>query len=93
MRYLDQPVHAYLAQLAVIQNHDTTARLGEITTPTLVLAGAEDILIPVALSRRLHEGIPGSEFATTPGGHACLWEHPASFNEAFLEFVKRHGRG
>jgi 3-oxoadipate enol-lactonase len=93
MRYLDQPVHAYLAQLAVIQDHDTTARLGEITTPTLVLAGAEDILIPVALSRRLHEGVAGSEFATTPGGHACLWEHPAPFNEAFLAFVKRHGKG
>ena len=93
MRYLDQPVHAYLAQLAVIQEHDTTARLGEITTPTLVLAGAEDILIPVALSRRLHEGVAGSEFATTPGGHACLWEHPAPFNEAFLAFAKRHGKG
>jgi 3-oxoadipate enol-lactonase len=93
MRYLDQPVHAYLAQLAVIQDHDTTARLGEITTPALVLAGAEDILIPVALSRRLHEGVAGSEFATTPGGHACLWEHPAPFNEAFLAFVKRHGKG
>ena len=93
MRYLDQPVHAYLAQLAVITDHDTTARLGEITTPTLVLAGAEDILIPVALSRRLHEGVAGSEFATTPGGHACLWEHPGPFNEAFLAFVKRHGKG
>jgi 3-oxoadipate enol-lactonase len=93
MRYLDQPVHAYLAQLAVISDHDTTARLGEITTPALVLAGEEDILIPVALSRRLHEGVPGSEFATTPGGHACLWEHPVPFNEAFLAFVKRHGRG
>jgi 3-oxoadipate enol-lactonase len=91
MRYLDQPVHAYLAQLAVITGHDATARLGEITTPALVLAGAEDILIPVALSRRLHEGIAGSEFATTPGGHACLWEHPAPFNEAYLAFVKRHG--
>jgi pimeloyl-ACP methyl ester carboxylesterase len=93
MRYMDQPVPAYLAQLAVIQGHDTTGRLGQITAPTLVLAGEEDILIPVALSRRLHEGIPGSEFVTTPGGHACMWEHPASFNEAFLELVKRHGRG
>ncbi|HEX5294059.1 MAG TPA: alpha/beta fold hydrolase [Streptosporangiaceae bacterium] len=93
MRYLDQPVHAYLAQLAVIQDHDTTARLGEITTPSLVLAGAEDILIPVALSRRLADGVAGSEFATTPGGHACLWEHPGPFNEAFLAFIKRHGKG
>jgi pimeloyl-ACP methyl ester carboxylesterase len=93
MRYMDQPVHAYLAQLAVIQNHDTTARLGEITVPTLVLAGEEDILIPVALSRQLHEAIPGSEWATTKGGHACLWEHPAEFNQTYLDFVRRHGKG
>jgi 3-oxoadipate enol-lactonase len=93
MRYLDQPVHAYLAQLAVIQNHDTTDRLGEITVPALVLAGEEDILIPVALSRRIHEGIPGSEWATTKGGHACVWEHPAEFNRTFLDFVRRHGKG
>jgi len=41
----------------VIQGHDTAGRLGEITTPALVLAGEEDILIPVTLSRRIHEGI------------------------------------
>ena len=93
MRYLDQPVHAYLAQLAVITGHDTTSRLGQLTLPTLVLAGEQDILIPVSLSRRLHEGVPGSEWATTPGGHACIWEHPAPFNETFLEFVRRHGKG
>jgi pimeloyl-ACP methyl ester carboxylesterase len=93
MRYMDQPVHAYLAQLAVIQNHDTTDRLNQIRVPSLVLAGEEDILIPVALSRRLHEGIPGSEWATTKGGHACVWEHPAEFNQTFLDFIRRHGRG
>ncbi|HEX9519295.1 MAG TPA: alpha/beta hydrolase [Streptosporangiaceae bacterium] len=94
MRYMDQPVHAYLAQLAVIQNHDTTDRLNQITTvPSLVLAGEEDILIPVALSRRIHEAIPGSQWATTKGGHACLWEHPAEFNKTFLDFIRRHGRG
>jgi 3-oxoadipate enol-lactonase len=93
MRYMTQPVHAYLAQLAVIQNHDTTSRLGQIAVPTLVLAGEEDILIPVSISRRLHDSIPGSEWATTKGGHACLWEHPAEFNQTFLDFVRRHGRG
>jgi 3-oxoadipate enol-lactonase len=92
MRYMDQPVHAYLAQLAVIQNHDTTDRLDQITVPSLVLAGEEDILIPVALSRRIHDGIPGSEWATTKGGHACLWEHPDEFNKTFLDFIRRHGR-
>jgi 3-oxoadipate enol-lactonase len=93
MRYMDQPVHAYLAQLAVIQQHDTTSRLSQIAVPTLVLAGEQDILIPVPLSRRLHEQIPGARWATTRGGHACLWEFPAEFNQTFLEFTSRHGRG
>jgi 3-oxoadipate enol-lactonase len=93
MRYMDQPVHAYLAQLAVIQDHDTTSRLGQITVPALVLAGEGDILIPVSLSHRIHEAVPGSEWATTKGGHACLWEHPAQFNQTFLDFVRRHGKG
>jgi 3-oxoadipate enol-lactonase len=93
MRYLDQPVHAYLAQLAVIQRHDTTSRLGELALPALVLAGERDILIPVTLSRRLADGVAGAEFVTTPGGHACLWEHPTEFNQAFLKFLQRHGKG
>jgi 3-oxoadipate enol-lactonase len=93
MRYMDQPVHAYLAQLAVIQEHDTTSRLNQITVPTLVLAGEQDILIPVSLSRQLFTEIPGSYWATTRGGHACLWEHPAGFNQTFLEFIKQHGKG
>ncbi len=65
MRFMAQPTAAYLAQLNVIQEHDTTARLSEIKTPTMVLAGEQDILIPVALSKRLHEGTPGAEWSTT----------------------------
>ena len=92
MKYMDQPVPAYLAQLAVIQQHDTTARLGGIAVPTLVLAGEEDILIPVALSHDLHKAIPGAQWQTVRGGHGCLWEHPGSFNTAFLDFVRSHGK-
>jgi pimeloyl-ACP methyl ester carboxylesterase len=85
-----QPLVAYLAQLNSIQTHDTTDRLGRITAPTLVIAGEEDILIPVALSRRLHDLVAGSEWATTPGGHASIWEHPKPFNSAVLDFIARH---
>jgi len=87
MAQMTQSVDAYLAQLSSIRTHDTTARLGEIQVPTLVLAGEEDILIPVRLSQRLREGIPGAEWRTTAGGHACLWESPAPFNQAVLEFL------
>jgi 3-oxoadipate enol-lactonase len=57
----------------------------------LVLAGEEDILIPVRLSRALHEAIPGSQWATCRGGHACLWEHPDSFNEVVVKFLSSVG--
>ena len=87
MAQMTQSVEAYLAQLHSIQTHDTTDRLGEIQVPTLVLAGEEDILIPVRLSKRLQEAIPGAEWRTTAGGHACLWESPQPFNQAVLEFL------
>lgn len=87
MAQLAMSVETYHAQLAVIQMHDATDRLDQIKVPTLVLAGEEDILIPVRLSRRLHAGIAGAKWATVPGGHACLWETPDPFNKTFLDFV------
>jgi 3-oxoadipate enol-lactonase len=87
MRFVNQSVPAYLAQLSSIQTHDTTSRLAELGVPTLVLAGEEDILIPVALSRRMHEMIPGSTWATTPGGHCCIWEYADRFNTTVLDWL------
>jgi 3-oxoadipate enol-lactonase len=90
MAVMPMPVEAYLAQLSAIQTHDTRDRIGTVRTPTLVLAGEEDILIPVRLSMQLHELVPGAAWATTKGGHACCWEHPQEFNQALLEFLAKH---
>lgn len=87
MVYMNQPASACLAQLHFIRNHDTTDRLAQIQGPTLVLAGEEDILIPVQLSKRLHELIKNSEFRTTKGGHGCIWEFPDAFNEQSISFT------
>ena len=73
MAAIPQPVEAYLAQLNVIRTHDVTdriGRIGRISVPTLVITGEQDILIPIELSRRLQEGVPGSEWKTVLGG-AC----------------------
>jgi 3-oxoadipate enol-lactonase len=90
MAGMAMPVEAYLAQLSSIRTHDTRDRIGTVSTPTLVLAGEEDILIPVRLSKQLHELVPGATWATTRGGHACCWEHPQEFNQALLEFLGQH---
>ena len=88
MAGLEMSLDAYLAQLNVIQTHDAAARLGDISVPTMVLAGEEDILIPVRLSARLRAGIPNAGWTLVPGGHACLWEHPDPFNAAVVDFVR-----
>jgi 3-oxoadipate enol-lactonase len=90
MAELPMSVEAYLAQLNVIQMHDASDRLDRIQAPTLVLSGEEDILIPVRLARRLQEGITGSDWATSKGGHACMWEHPAEFNRIYLDWLAGH---
>ena len=90
MAAMTMSTDAYLAQLEVIRTHDTTDRLGTLSVSTLVLAGEEDILIPVRLSRQLHALVPGAEWATTTGGHACMWEHPAAFNKTYLDYLSRH---
>ena len=87
MAALPMSLEAYLAQLAVIQDHDTMSRLGQVKVPSMVIAGEEDILIPVRLSKRLQAAMPGATWATVPGGHACIWELPGPFNAAFVEFV------
>jgi 3-oxoadipate enol-lactonase len=90
MRFMDQPTPAYLAQLAAIQKHDARSRLAAIDVPTLVLAGADDILIPVSLSRELADGIPAATWVTCPGGHMCVWEYPEDFTSAVVGFIARH---
>lgn len=83
MEALDMGVEEYLAQLAVIQGFDVTARLEALKAEgrvlgglgaeqVLVLAGEEDILIPVVLSKELQGRVKGSRWATTKGGHGCM---------------------
>ena len=91
MAQMGMSVDAYLAQLSVIQTHDTVDRIGQIKGfPVLVMAGEQDILIPVRLSKRLHESIPGADWSTSKGGHACMWEHPADFNSIYLGWLGEH---
>ena len=87
----DDDVHRRLPRPARGHSHPRHHdRLGTLSVPTLVLAGEEDILIPVRLSRQLHALVPGAEWATTTGGHACMWEHPAAFNKTYLDYLSRH---
>ena len=75
-----QPLAAWRAQAAAVGSFDVRARLGEIGCPALVVAGEEDVLLPLAISRELANGIRGSRFEAVPGaGHDGIAEDPARF--------------
>ena len=85
---ITQPVEAYLSQLHSIQTHNATARLGNISAPTLVLGAPKDLIFPPFQSQQLHDGIPQSQLVFTEhGGHAFLWEVADEFNRAVLNFL------
>ena len=81
-------------QMKAIQNHDAYDRLQRITTPTLVMTGAEDVLIPPDNSRILAERIPNAEFIVIQGGgHQILIEQPEACNRAIVDFLKKVDAG
>lgn len=73
-----------VSHLTAATYHDTRARLGRITAPTLVMHGGADQLTPVANARLLAGAIPGAELAVLPGcGHGYLLEQPEESHRRF----------
>ncbi|MFW9916566.1 MAG: alpha/beta fold hydrolase [Candidatus Thorarchaeota archaeon] len=64
-------------------------RLGEITVPTLVMAGEHDEIEPVQYSEQIHGLIKGSTLKIIKNsGHCVLVEQPERTNEELLSFLK-----
>jgi 3-oxoadipate enol-lactonase len=77
-------------QQSIALAHDTSARLGQIAAPTLVIHGEQDRLVPLEDGRRLAAAITGAEFLTLPdGGHAFATDVPVSARE-LVRFVRAH---
>lgn len=66
------------------------ARIPSIRAPTLILWGALDQTIPVALAQRFHQEIPGSELVIFPGlGHVPQEEDATQTVAALENFLSR----
>jgi pimeloyl-ACP methyl ester carboxylesterase len=65
--------------------------LGDLTVPTLLIAGGADLLAPPELMRQIAARIPIHEFLTIcESGHCVHWEHPETWNRHVLEFLAKH---
>ncbi|MSR36315.1 MAG: alpha/beta fold hydrolase [Gemmatimonadetes bacterium] len=76
-------------QLAMAARTDTGAALSKISTPTLVVVGAEDTLTPPEASREMAGRIPGARLEVIPGaGHLPALEATEVFNRVLKDFLE-----
>lgn len=76
------------AQRGMAARPDMTELLTDIRVPTLLLAGSDDAISPVAEMRSMSAAINGALFVEIPhAGHMTTMENPAAVNAAFMEFL------
>jgi pimeloyl-ACP methyl ester carboxylesterase len=74
-------------QAQAIFGHDTQERLGEIATPTLIVHGTVDGVLPFANGELIASRMPSARFEPLEGiGHMFWWEEP----ERSAELVREH---
>ncbi len=77
-----------LTDLLACQAFDGRDLLARIRTPTLVVAGADDQVTPVALAEELARGIRGARLEVIPGaGHQAPLEQADRFNHLVASFA------
>lgn len=79
----------YAACCEALAGFDFRPQLGQIRVPTRVIAGAEDVATPVAMSEELAKGIPGADLVVLPGAaHLANVEQPAAVLQAMREHLR-----
>ena len=73
---------------AMMHRPDSTDLLPRIASPTLIIAGGEDTLIPRADADAMHDRIAGSHLVVLDGvGHLSNLEAPERFSDALADFL------
>lgn len=86
-----QPPEGFIRQADADIAHDAAARLGQVSAPTLVIVGEEDICTPPRYSRELCRLIAQAELVTIPeAGHGAVFERPDLVNAAIAGFLAKH---
>lgn len=77
-----------MGQYAALTQFDSRPFLSEIKTPTLLIAGNEDISTPLYTAEILKEKLAGAKCVTLPHiGHSCHIENPPIFLKTVQEFI------
>ncbi|MGI0021405.1 MAG: alpha/beta fold hydrolase, partial [Nitrososphaeraceae archaeon] len=74
---------------AIINWQGTCGELDEISHETLIIVGADDILIVPANSKLISDKIHNATLVQIPeAGHAAMMQYPQKFSDFVLTFLK-----
>lgn len=67
------------------------AELASIVSPTLIMHGTRDRIVPVAYAHILHEKIPNARLHLFEAGHPAHLRYPAEYTTLVLDFFQAGG--
>ncbi|MDG2432509.1 alpha/beta hydrolase [Flavobacterium sp.] len=80
---------AFVDHFTVIKDSLAYKKIKQISQPTLVLWGAEDLLIPVSNATKFHKDIPNNLMQiVSKSGHTPMEESPLESLKPVLNFIK-----
>lgn len=85
---LSMDPQAYAQACEAVAGVDWLDRLTQVSTPTLVLAGAQDMGATPEMARGIAARVPGALLEVFPAAsHLSVFEDPASFDRALTDFL------
>jgi 3-oxoadipate enol-lactonase len=87
---LNTSIEGVLGDLEGLKNRvDSTPTLAQINLPTLLLPGAEDVIVPLKEAQAMQAGIRGAQLEVIPNaGHLPNLENTPTFNRAVRHFLQ-----
>lgn len=86
-----EPLNRAFAPGGFLHTYDLRPRLGEITAPTLIIAGRHDWICAPEFSEEIHRLIPGSDLRIFENSsHAIRSDEPQAMVDAITGFVLQH---
>src|SRR6185437_8441225 len=77
----------YVASCAAVRDMDQRQSLHRIHVPTLVIAGADDLVTPPDEGRLMAERIRGARYVELPAAHLSNIQAAPAFTRALVQFL------
>ncbi len=86
--FLGTSLDGYYGCMNACMTHNVAPRLHQVSVPTLVLAGTEDLATPASDNRQIAATIPGARYVEIEGGyHFPNVEYDDQFNRIMLDWM------